>query len=173
MTALTVLIVLSLPGCASKKQITQSEATEERVAIVERRDSAWRETRQTTHVRVPESTAQMKIAASDLLSLPEGATYQKKEGRATIRAETRGDTVYIAGVCDSLAREVERYELLYHSARDALHAAQEQHAEEAKETKGGYTLWDMATATATGTGLGIVITIIIETIIIRKRHGNK
>ena len=171
MTALTVLIVLSLPGCASKKQITQSETTA--VAIVESRDTTYREVRQTTTVAVPESQAQMKIATTDLLSLPPGAAYQKKEGRATIRAETRGDTVYIAGVCDSLAREVERYESLYHTAMDALHAAQEQHAEEVKEIRKGYTLWDMATATATGTGLGIVITIIIETIIIRKRHGNK
>ena len=112
----------------------------------------------------------MKIATSDLLSLPPGATYQKKEGRATIRAETRGDTVYIAGVCDSLAREVERYESFYHTARDALQAAQERHAEEIKETRRGYTLWDMATATATGTGLGMVITIITGIIIIRKKR---
>lgn len=171
MIALTVPTALSLPGCASKKQIAQTEATA--AAVVERRDTVCREVRQTTTVTVPESQARMKIAASDLLSLPAGATYQKKEGRASIRAENLGDTIYIAGTCDSLAREVERYEALYRTARDALHAVQEQHAEEAKETKKGYTLWDMATATATGTGLGIVITIIIEIIIIRKRHGNK
>ncbi|MCM1295683.1 MAG: hypothetical protein NC311_09090 [Muribaculaceae bacterium] len=113
----------------------------------------------------------MKIAASDLLSLPAGATYQKKEGRASIKAENLGDTIYIAGTCDSLAREVERYEALYHTARDALHAAREQRAEEVKETRNGYTLWDMATARAAGTGLGIVITIIIGIIIKRKGHG--
>lgn len=171
MTALTALIALSLPGCASKKQIMQTESMT--AEVMESRDTVVREIRQTTLVTVPESSAQMKIATTDLLGLPPGATYQKKEGRATIRAETRGDTVYIAGVCDSLAREVEHYESLYHTARDALHAAQQQHAEEVKEIKKGYTLWDMTTATAAGTGLGIVITIIIEIIIIRKRHDNK
>ena len=169
MIALTAVIALSLPGCASKKQITQTG--EQIVAVVESRDTTYREVRQTTTVAVPESQAQMKIATSDLLSLPPGAAYQKKDGRATIRAETRGDTVYIAGVCDSLAREVERYETLYHTARDALHAAQEERERYAEEVRKGYTLWDMATATATGTGLGMVITVII--IIIRKRHGNK
>lgn len=171
MIALTAVIALSLPGCASKKRITQTGATA--AAVVERQDSVCREVRQTTTATVPESRTEMKIAASDLLSLPPGAAYQKKEGRATIRAEGRGDTVYIAGTCDSLAREVERYESLYHTARDALHAAREQQTEEVKETMRGYTLWDMATATATGTGLGIVITIIIVIIIIGKRHGNK
>lgn len=170
MTALTVPIALSLPGCAIKKQMAQTEARGEKATVMERRDTVCREIRQTTTATVPESKTGMKIAAADLLSLPAGAAYQKKEGRATIIVETQGDTVYIAGICDSLAREVERYESLYRTARDALQAAQEQHTEKVKETRKGYTLWDMATATVVGTALGMIITVIIE-IIIRKRHG--
>ncbi|TGG37099.1 hypothetical protein [Duncaniella freteri] len=55
-----------------------------------------------------------------LLKLPEGAVYRESKDRAHIEAKQKEGVIYITGTCDSLQREVERYEALYHTARDAL-----------------------------------------------------
>lgn len=68
----------------------------------------------------------MKISVDSLLKLLQSATYHRKSGQAhaevSIRGDTIGDTIYVAGTCDSLARQVEYYVNLYHTARDALEA---------------------------------------------------
>lgn len=67
-----------------------------------------------------------------LLKLPQGATYHRKSGQAHTEVSIRGDTIYVTGTCDSLARQVEYYEALYHNARDALESY---HATVMEETK--------------------------------------
>ena len=76
----------------------------------------------------------MEIAVSvdSLLKLPEGAAYTKRSGQANIKVATHGDTVYITGTCDSLQRQVEYYEALYHTARDALEQQHEQYQQGAQ-----------------------------------------
>jgi len=68
-----------------------------------------------------------------LLKLPYGAAYTKRSGQANIKVATHGDTVYITGTCDSLQRQVEYYEALYHTARDALEQQHEQYQQERKQ----------------------------------------
>lgn len=64
----------------------------------------------------------MKISVDSLLKLLQSATYHRKSGQAHAEVSIRGDTIYVAGTCDSLARQVEYYVNLYHTARDALEA---------------------------------------------------
>lgn len=116
---LILMVALCCSSCATTKK-TQTEQVQ--TVIVEKHDTVATVIKQTLKETVPGSQTQMKIAASDLLSLPPGATYQKKEGRATIRAEAINDTIYIAGVCDSLAREVEKYEELWRTSQNKLSA---------------------------------------------------
>lgn len=77
----------------------------------------------------------MEIAVSvdSLLKLPEGAAYTKRSGQANIKVVTHGDTVYVTGTCDSLQRQVEYYEALYHTARDALEQHESQYQQERKQ----------------------------------------
>jgi len=55
-----------------------------------------------------------------LLKLPAGAVYHKRCGQARAEVTKHGDTIYVTGTCDSLQRQVDYYEALYHTARDAL-----------------------------------------------------
>lgn len=81
---------------------------------------------------MPESRVEMRISVDSLLKLPQGATYHRKSGQAHAEVSIRGDTIYVTGTCDSLARQVEYYEALYHNARDALESY---HATVQEETK--------------------------------------
>lgn len=74
----------------------------------------------------------MAVSVDSLLKLPAGAAYTRRSGQANIKVATHGDTVYITGTCDSLQRQVEYYEALYHTARDALEQQHEQYQQERK-----------------------------------------
>lgn len=50
----------------------------------------------------------MQIATETLHSLPSGASFTAKEGRANIDIRREGDSIVITAVCDSLQREVEK-----------------------------------------------------------------
>lgn len=50
----------------------------------------------------------MQIATENLRSLPPGASFTAKEGRANIDIRREGDSIVITAVCDSLQREVEK-----------------------------------------------------------------
>lgn len=62
----------------------------------------------------------LTISVDSLLKLPEGATYRRSNERAHVEASQKDGIIYIIGTCDSLQRQVEYYEALYHNARDAL-----------------------------------------------------
>lgn len=74
----------------------------------------------------------LTISVDSLLKLPEGATYRESHDRAHVEARQRDGVIYITGTCDSLARQVEYYEALYHNARDELESY---HATVQEETK--------------------------------------
>ncbi len=62
----------------------------------------------------------MSLSVDSLLKLPEGAAYRESNSRAHVEATHRDGVIYITGTCDSLQRQVEYYENLYRTARDAL-----------------------------------------------------
>ena len=74
----------------------------------------------------------LTISVDSLLKLPEGATYRRSNERAHVEATQKDGVIYIIGTCDSLQRQVEYYEALYHNARDAL---ENYHATVQKEAK--------------------------------------
>ncbi len=82
---------------------------------------------------MPESRVEMAVSVDSLLKLPAGAAYTKRSGQANIKVAAHGDTVYITGTCDSLQRQVEYYEALYHTARDALEQHESQNQQERKQ----------------------------------------
>ncbi|MGL5682638.1 MAG: hypothetical protein ACRDDZ_06210 [Marinifilaceae bacterium] len=43
----------------------------------------------------------------NLHSLPSGSSYSDKSGRANVKVEVVGDTIYVYATCDSLQRRVE------------------------------------------------------------------
>lgn len=73
------------------------------------------------------------ISVDSLLELPQGAAYHKKSGQAGVEVTRQGRTIYITGTCDSLQRQVDYYESLYHTARDALEQQEAQYNEERKQ----------------------------------------
>lgn len=73
---------------------------------------------------IPGSKVNLTVSVDSLLKLPEGAVFRESKDRAHIEAKQKGGVIYITGTCDSLQRQVEYYEVLYHTARDALEQKQ-------------------------------------------------
>lgn len=73
---------------------------------------------------IPGSKVNLTVSVDSLLKLPEGAVFRESKDRAHIEAKQKGGVIYITGTCDSLQRQVEYYEALYHTARDALEQKQ-------------------------------------------------
>lgn len=82
----------------------------------------------------------LKISVDSLLRLPDGAVYRQSNERAHVEASQKGGVIYITGTCDSLQRQVEYYEALYHTARDALDLM-EQSLHQERQTKTSTTPW--------------------------------
>lgn len=111
----------------------------------------------------------MEIAVSvdSLLKLPEGAAYTKRSGQANIKVATHGDTVYITGTCDSLQRQVEYYEALYHTARDTLEQQHEQYQQERKQRTSPALIGTVNLIA------GLFAGVFLTSIIITKRKNNE
>ena len=86
------------------------------------------------------SQARITVSVDSLLKLPEGAAYRESNDRAHVEATHQGGIIYITGTCDSLQRQVEYYEALYHTARDALEQAEQSLLQE-QQKKTSTTPW--------------------------------
>lgn len=100
---LTVIVVLSAASCRSTKTMTTQ--AEEKVA----KDSA--ESKQTTTrimwtEKVAQERVHLTIPLDSIGSMPSGASFVKKQGRANVKAslgkEDGKDVIYIDATCDSL-----------------------------------------------------------------------
>lgn len=153
-----VITALCLPGCATTRK-TQTEQAQSRQTVTVH-DTVQTFTRMIQTEPVPESRVEMTITVDSLLKLPQGATYHRKSGQAHAEVSIRGDTIYVTGTCDSLARQVEYYENLYHTARDALENQSRESAN--AESKGRpYPAWLLILTFCVGLALGATTTIFI------------
>lgn len=109
---------------------------------------------------IPASRVEMRISVDSLLKLPAGASYHKRSGQAGAEVLLRGDTIYVTGTCDSLAREVEYYESLYHTARDALESYRESVIEERESRESPLEIF--VKGLALGLVAGILLTFFIK-----------
>lgn len=103
---------------------------------------------------------EMRISVDSLLKLPSGASYHKRSGQAGAEVLLRADTIYVTGTCDSLAREVEYYEALYHNARDALESYRETVLEEAESRESPLEIF--VKGLVLGLVAGIILTFFIK-----------
>lgn len=90
-----------------------------------------------------------------LLKLPEGAVYRRSNERAHVEAAHQGGIIYITGTCDSLLRQVEYYEALYHNARDALESYHESVIEEREARESPLSIY------LSGVACGLVLTVAV------------
>lgn len=110
----------------------------------------------------------MTISVDSLLKLPAGATYRRSNERAHVEASQKDGVIYIIGTCDSLQRQVEYYEALYHNARDALESYHATVLEETKARKSPLRIF------VEGLALGFVVGISITSFIkYSKRRKNE
>lgn len=102
---------------------------------------------------VPASRVNLTVSVDSLLKLPEGATYRRSNERAHVEAYQKDGIIYITGTCDSLQRQVEYYEALYHNARDALESYQESVIEEREARESPFSIY------LNGVVCGVVLTV--------------
>lgn len=155
---LILTAVLCLPGCATTKKTQTEQAQSQQIVTIH--DTIQTFTRIVQTETVPESRVEMRISVDSLLKLPQGATYHRKSGQAHAEVSIRGDTIYVTGTCDSLARQVEYYENLYHTARDALEA-QNRESAKAESKERSYPTWLLITTFILGLAFGAITTIFI------------
>ena len=136
----------------NQKTQTQQEQTSSTYA---KSDTTAAVTRVITTQTVPESQVHMAISVDSLLKLPEGAAYRENKDRAHVEATHHDGIIYITGTCDSLQRQVEYYEALYHNARDALENYRESVIEERASRKSPFSIY------MSGVTCGIILTVAI------------
>ena len=110
---------------------------------------------------MPESRVSLAISVDSLLKLPEGAAYRESKDRAHVEATHQGGIIYITGTCNSLQRQVEYYEALYHTARNALEQKQDE-LNRAEEGRRDSSLFDKLYLLATGIAAGASFTTIFR-----------
>ena len=131
-------IALCFSSCATiKKTQTQQEQTS---STSVKSDTTAAVTKLIVTQPVPESRVSLAVSVDSLLKLPEGAAYRESNDRAHVEATHQGGIIYITGTCDSLQRQVEYYEALYHTARDALEQAEQSLLQE-QQKKTSATPW--------------------------------
>lgn len=146
-------IALCFSSCATtQKTQTQQDQTSSTSA---KSDTTAAVTRVITTQTVPESQVHMAISVDSLLKLPEGAAYRENKDRAHVEATHHDGIIYITGTCDSLQRQVEYYEALYHNARDALENYRESVIEERASRKSPFSIY------MSGVACGIILTVAI------------
>lgn len=160
--ALTLTAVLCLPGCASAKKMAseQTETTES----YDRMDTTLATMRLRTTEPIPPSKAELVISLDSLVKLPDGAMFTRHEGNVRADVSRDGPNIRVTATSDSLQREIEFYEALYHTARDELE--RRNRTDTRNEQKSNtYPAWLPIIVIAHGIVLvlGVIILIIIST----------
>lgn len=128
-----MMTALCLAGCGSSRK---TEAVRTEVLRVEA-DSLVRRTSETALVReaVSSDTALLAVAADSVLSLPEGAAFTARSGRASLDVRRgAGGVIVVRGTCDSLERAVSYWAGRAEHYRSAL-AARDTSASEVREER--------------------------------------
>ncbi len=110
---------------------------------------------------IPTSRVEMAISKDSLLRLPTGAVFHNKSGQAHAEVAVRGDTVFVTATCDSLARQVEYYEELYHNARDALEQSEQLLRQQYKNKTSASPTWLFTAILMFGCIVGVASTIFV------------
>lgn len=148
-----MMTALCLAGCGSSRK---TEAVRTEVLRVES-DSLVRRTSETALVReaVSSDTALLAVAADSVLSLPEGAAFTARSGRASLDVRRgAGGVIVVRGTCDSLERAVsywagraEHYRSAL-AARDTLASTRVERPEEVRGSPPGWFVKGMAAGVA-------------------------
>lgn len=103
----------------------------------------------------------LAVSVDSLLKLPEGAAYRRSNERAHVEASQKEGIIYITGTCDSLERQVEYYEALYHNARDALEQTEQLLHQEQQKMVSTDPWWLFLTTLMLGYVVGVAATIFV------------
>ena len=94
------LFVLLMQSCGAKKVLKEYKQV--------LTDSVIEKTEITREpVIVPPAQVDLRLAIKDVMKLPPGAVFQKKDKQAAVKIEYRDSIVYITSTCDSLELLVE------------------------------------------------------------------
>ncbi|MDR3287088.1 MAG: hypothetical protein LBT27_06570, partial [Prevotellaceae bacterium] len=111
-TSVCLLITILIISCSTSKKTTSSYS-QENVRQEKTVDSAVtkRVLKEVTAQAVPTEQAQVSVLIGAVSSLPEGAKFTGKNGRASVELLRTGDTIIITAICDSLQQQIYNYEL--------------------------------------------------------------
>ena len=106
-----MLLALLALSCRTTKENTSAH----------RLDSlSWNRKVSVTLATIPSSLAELTVPMDSHRKLPEGATYTKKSGQATLALRLKGDSIQGIATCDSLQQLVYELEEQLRQAHDRL-----------------------------------------------------
>ena len=154
-----MMTVLFLSGCATSRKASEHTAE---ATVQERADSLQTEVREVWTEAVPTAEARLEIPLVALSTLPQGAEYRAKNGRASATVQAKGDTIVVYATCDSLQRLCERYERQASTYKAALE--QEKKDEQTTKEQRSTPVRGLVVALIAGVATGITITILTRKI---------
>ncbi|MCB6971829.1 MULTISPECIES: hypothetical protein [Butyricimonas] len=97
--AVITLYALSMQCCGVKKVLRENQIVTD--SVIEKTEI----TREL--VQIPPARVDLRLPVKDVMKLPPGAVFQKKDKQAAIKIEYRDSIVYITSTCDSLQLIIE------------------------------------------------------------------
>lgn len=118
----------------------------------------WDKKVSVTLATIPSSLARMEIPIDSLRKLPEDAVYEKKEGKATVKAGVKDGTLLVSASCDSLQALVYSQQEALVRIRDTLEQYESQKGPDV------FTFWMQIKCYLTGALIGFTLTYFITKI---------
>ncbi|MFR9004147.1 hypothetical protein [Parabacteroides goldsteinii] len=118
----------------------------------------WDKKVSVTLATIPSSLARMEIPIDSLRKLPEDAVYEKKEGKATVKASVKDGTLLVSASCDSLQALVYSQQEALVRIRDTLEQYESQKGPDV------FTFWMQIKCYLTGALIGFTLTYFITKI---------
>lgn len=106
LVACITVLALSGASCKSSQKVSSEGLYEQRTT----RTDTVHEMRILTKEAVKADTVMLTLTPQSLRSLPAGAVYTQRSGRASVQVQKADTALVITATCDSLLRQIELYE---------------------------------------------------------------
>jgi hypothetical protein len=165
-----LMTALCCGSCGTGRKVANTEvkAAEESVKATAK-DSTGQELVMKWREPIASEAVSMTVTPEGVMTLPEGASYSKRSGRAEVKVNRAGSEIVATATCDSLEAEVELYERLWAASAERAEALERAQSEQRSVSE--------RRLNGIGTGMiGIIVGMAagaIITILIKKKYGNR
>jgi hypothetical protein len=165
-----LMTALCCGSCGTGRRVANTEVNAaESVERATAKDSLGQELVMKWREPIASAAVSMTVEPEGVKTLPEGASYSKRSGRAEVKVSRAGSEIVATATCDSVEAEVELYERLWAASAERVEALERAGSEQRSVSE--------RRLNGVGTGmLGMIVGIaagVVLTILIKKKYGNR